>query len=96
MKDDIFSQLRKGTEQAISIKRGKASAARATIFFTGEEIAKIRKMVGLSQNEFSARFGIPLATIRHWEQGQRQPDSGAKAFLHTLKEQPEAVLAAWS
>lgn len=33
---------------------------------------EIRKLSGLSQPQFSEKYGIPLPTIRHWEQGQRE------------------------
>lgn len=36
------------------------------------KIKEIRKLTGLSQIQFSEKYGIPLPTIRHWEQGQRK------------------------
>lgn len=33
---------------------------------------EIRKLSGLSQPQFSEKYGIPLPTLRHWEQGQRE------------------------
>lgn len=36
------------------------------------EIKELRKLTGLSQKQFSEKYGIPLPTIRHWEQGQRE------------------------
>lgn len=37
----------------------------------------IRRALGLTQEEFSARFRIPLGTLRDWEQGAAEPDSCA-------------------
>jgi putative transcriptional regulator len=39
----------------------------------------IRRALSLTQEEFSARFGIPLGTLRDWEQGFAEPDSCARA-----------------
>lgn len=36
------------------------------------QIKEIRALTNLSQSEFSEKYKIPLATIRHWEQGQRK------------------------
>lgn len=37
------------------------------------DIKEIRRITGLSQREFSAFFGIPLGTLRNWEQGIAKP-----------------------
>lgn len=33
---------------------------------------EIRNLSGLSQPQFSRKYNIPLPTLRHWEQGQRE------------------------
>ena len=35
-------------------------------------IKDIRKLTNLSQPHFSQKYNIPLPTLRHWEQGQRE------------------------
>ena len=37
------------------------------------DIVSIRKQTGLSQSKFARAFGIPLATLQHWEIGERVP-----------------------
>ena len=37
----------------------------------------IRRALALTQEEFSARYQIPLGTLRDWEQGAKQPDQAA-------------------
>ena len=39
------------------------------------EIKDIRTMVKMTQREFSSHFGIPIGTLRNWEQGIAQPPS---------------------
>ena len=55
---------------------------------------QVRRRLGLSQVEFSARIHVPLETIRNWEQGKRSPTGAAKALLKVLDQAPEAALAA--
>jgi putative transcriptional regulator len=51
----------------------------------------IRRALGLSQEEFSARFGIPLGTLRDWEQGRKEPDAAARSYLIVIARNPSAV-----
>lgn len=55
---------------------------------------RVRKRLGLSQAEFSARIHVSLDTIRNWEQGKRMPTGAAKALLRILDKAPETALAA--
>lgn len=45
----------------------------------------IRAQLGLTQEEFARRFQIPVASLRDWEQGRRQPDRAAQAYLKVIK-----------
>jgi putative transcriptional regulator len=51
----------------------------------------IRKRLGLSQAEFSARFGIPPGTLRDWEQGRRVAERPARVLLKVIENDPTAV-----
>lgn len=51
----------------------------------------IRRALRLSQEEFSRRFRIPLGTLRDWEQGRKEPDAAARAYLVVIARNPEAV-----
>ena len=35
------------------------------------DVQAIRKRTGLSQTAFASRIGVPVATLRNWEQGHR-------------------------
>lgn len=54
----------------------------------------IRRALGLTQEQFSARFGIPVGTLRDWEQGVAEPDTCARVYLTVIARDPEAVAAA--
>jgi putative transcriptional regulator len=58
------------------------------------QVKVVRRALGLSQEEFSARFRIPLGTLRDWEQGRKDPDAAAKAYLAVIARDPAAVTAA--
>ncbi len=51
----------------------------------------IRRALGLTQEEFSKRFQIPLGTLRDWEQGAAQPDQTARAYLRAIAGDAAAV-----
>jgi putative transcriptional regulator len=54
----------------------------------------IRRALGLSQEEFAARYQIPLDTLRDWEQGRAEPDQPALAYLTVIAREPELVCKA--
>lgn len=55
---------------------------------------RARAATGLSQDAFAARYGIPAATLRDWEQGRRSPDAATQSYLRVIARMPEAVAAA--
>ena len=40
---------------------------------TAQHIRNIRESVGLTQEEFSKAYEIPLETLKAWEDGSQQP-----------------------
>lgn len=51
----------------------------------------IRRALGLSQEDFAARYHIPIGTLRDWEQGRVEPDQAARAYLTVIARAPETV-----
>jgi putative transcriptional regulator len=49
----------------------------------------LRRALMLTQEEFAARYHIPIGTLRDWEQGRTEPDAPAKALLHLIAVDPE-------
>ena len=58
------------------------------------QVKIIRRALGLSQEEFAARFHIPLGTLRDWEQSRKEPDAAARAYLTVIARNPKAVTEA--
>jgi putative transcriptional regulator len=51
----------------------------------------LRRALGLTLEEFAARYRIPIGTLRDWEQGRREPDQLARAYLKVIAFDPEGV-----
>jgi putative transcriptional regulator len=45
---------------------------------------RIRSQTRLTQAEFAARIGVPIETVRNWEQGKRSPRGPARALLKVI------------
>jgi putative transcriptional regulator len=70
---------------------------------TGAQLARARRLpsvralrnqLNLTQEEFAARFHLPLGTIRDWEQGSHRPDKAAQVLLRVIARDPDAVARA--
>ncbi len=51
----------------------------------------LRRALALTQEEFAARYHIPLGTLRDWEQGRCEPDQPARTYLTAIAHDPEGV-----
>ncbi len=54
----------------------------------------IRAKTQLTQAEFAARIGVPIETVRNWEQGKRSPRGPARALLKLIDTAPDLAFAA--
>jgi putative transcriptional regulator len=54
---------------------------------------RIRSQTRLTQAEFAARIGVPIETVRNWEQGKRTPRGPARALLKLLDEAPDVAFS---
>src|ERR1700761_891065 len=55
------------------------------------QVKVIRRALRLTQEDFSARYQIPLGTLRDWEQGRSVPDQQAKAYLRVIAANQDAT-----
>ncbi len=85
----------RGAHEALAYARGEDKGFVAHVP-DRIDVKAIRRKVGLSQAKFAARFGFALDAIRNWEQGRRQPDQAARAFLTVIDREPEVVQRALS
>ena len=52
---------------------------------------KLRRTLGLTQEEFAERYTLSLGTIRDWEQRRSEPDAAAKSYLRLIAKDPKWV-----
>jgi putative transcriptional regulator len=57
-------------------------------------VRALRKKLNMTQEEFAARFHLPLGTIRDWEQGAHRPDQAAQVLLTVIEKDPNGVARA--
>jgi DNA-binding transcriptional regulator YiaG len=58
---------------------------------SGEDVAALRRFVGLSQSQFAQAMGISVHTLRNWEQGRRRPDGPAIGLLRIAARHPRII-----
>lgn len=51
----------------------------------------LRRALGLTREEFAARYGIPLGALGDWEEGRAEPDETARSYLRAIAGDAEAV-----
>lgn len=88
-----MQKIIEGMNQALDHARGNDNATQTTTINVPNQIdvKSIRESLGLSQAEFSIRFGFNLSSLRNWEQGRRFPDGPARTLLKVIQADPSAV-----
>lgn len=74
-------------EEAAAHAQGRGNVAREHVVEV-PDVRAIRAALGLSQQAFASAYRIPLATLKGWEQGRRQPDATASAYLSVIAQLP--------
>jgi putative transcriptional regulator len=88
----LGKRLLQAAEEARAIARGEADPSTYKVHVPAEIAVKaIRQKLGMTQAEFSARYGFPLGTLRDWEQGKGKPDTSARVLLLVISKEPQAV-----
>ena len=88
-----FDSVSRGLNEAIAHAKGEKVAVK---LYKPEavDVSALRRSMGMTQEQFAARFGFSVATLRHWERGDRSPQGAALVLLNVIKHAPEAVAAA--
>ncbi|GHV74871.1 transcriptional regulator [Spirochaetia bacterium] len=86
------SRIIESMKEAVAISKGELSAGTYLIHIPEKvDVKAIRQQMGLSQSSFANRFGLSLYTLRNWEQGKRQPDPAARAYLKVIEKALDVV-----
>jgi putative transcriptional regulator len=91
--DGRIVELRDGREFPLAPEMPVLEAVEA-VAAEAPAVRDLRQRARLTQIEFAARLGVPVETIRNWEQGKRMPRGPARALLAVIAHAPETVFAA--
>lgn len=88
----LASAIIEGLEEYDAYKRGEIKL-RTVRYFVPQlvNIKVLRETLGLSQNEFAAKYGFSTRTLQEWEQGRAEPDTGVLAYLNLIQKRPAIV-----
>jgi len=88
----VASSIRRGLREAIAYAEGKADESAYRVRVPVKiDVKAIRARLQMTQEEFAGRFGFSVNTLRHWEQGSRQPEGPTRAYLLVIERAPKAV-----
>ncbi|HLP47881.1 MAG TPA: helix-turn-helix domain-containing protein [Candidatus Kapabacteria bacterium] len=88
---ETFESTKKGLNEAIELSQGKVVKAKVNKINPQIDVKDIRKNIGITQRDFALSLGISLATLRHWERGDRIPKGPGLVLLHLVKKDPETI-----
>ncbi len=88
----VADSIRRSLKEAVTYAEGKADENAYRIHVPEKiDVKAIRTRLDMTQEEFAGRFGFSVNTLRHWEQGSRQPEGPARAYLMVIDRAPKAV-----
>jgi len=83
-----FDKISAGLEDAIAFAQGNGSRGRVA---KPIDVRAIRIATNKTQKEFAEAYGLPIGTVRDWEQNRRQPDAPARVLLSLIQAEPGTV-----
>ena len=88
-----FDSIKHGLLEAIKHAEGRAPQTRIHRPCP-VDVKALRARVSTTQEQFAARFGFSMATLRHWEHSDRAPQGPALVLLNVIAHNPDAVIEA--
>ncbi|MDD1528155.1 MULTISPECIES: helix-turn-helix domain-containing protein [Bradyrhizobium] len=92
--DGRVVELRDGQEFPVQPSAVEPTTPAAPADTSSLAVRDLRRRACLTQMEFAAKLGVPVETIRNWEQGKRAPRGPARALLAVIAHAPETVFQA--
>jgi putative transcriptional regulator len=89
----VFESIKRGLLEDIEHADGSARETRIHRL-RPVDVKALRAKLGMTQEQFAARFGFSTATLRHWERGDRTPHGPALVLLNVIERNPAAVIEA--
>ena len=92
MTASIADSIRRGLAEALAYAEGTADESHYKVHIPAKlDVKAIRSRLKMTQQQFAARFGFNINTLRHWEQGRRRPEGPTRAYLLVIDRDPKAV-----
>jgi putative transcriptional regulator len=85
----VGTGLIEGMKLVLAHQRGKVELEQ--VWPKPIDVKAIRKRVKMSQAEFARAYRISKRALQEWEQGGRQPDAAARAYLTVIAKEPAVV-----
>jgi len=92
----IVEILPDGSERALANGAAAPMASAPSELADAAYARGVRARTRLTQAEFAARIGVPIETVRNWEQGKRSPRGPARALLKVIDKAPQVAFAVLS
>lgn len=91
-----FDSIKQGLHEAIAHAKSKGHKTEGVKLYQPQavNVSSLRGRLNLTQEQFAARFGFSVATLRHWERGDRSPSGASLVLLNVIDRNPTAVLQA--
>ena len=91
-----FNSIKQGLSEAIAHAKTKDTQNSGVKLYQPHSVnvSDLRQRLSLTQEQFAARFGFSVATLRHWERGDRSPSGASLVLLNVIDRNPTAVLQA--
>jgi putative transcriptional regulator len=88
----LAESIRRSLEEAVAYANNSADQTGYQVHIPAKlDVKAIRGRLKMTQQQFAARFGFNLTTLRHWEQGRRVPEGPTRAYLLVIARDPNAV-----
>ena len=88
----VFDKIMAGLEDAQAYLHGARDGYEVRDITVSEpDVTSIRGRTGLSQPAFARSIGVPLGTLKNWEQGRRRPEGPTRVLLALIDKRPSIV-----
>jgi putative transcriptional regulator len=91
---NAFNSIKQGLTEALAHAKTKDTETTGVKLYQPHAVNVADQRLSLTQEQFAARFGFSVATLRHWERGDRSPSGASLVFLNVIDRNPTAVLQA--
>jgi putative transcriptional regulator len=92
MRRTVTKSILRGLEEAVAFAVGNADESKYCVHVPRQiDVREIRAKLGMTQQQFAREFGFSVNTLRHWEQGKRQPEGPTRAYLLVIDQAPDTV-----